>query len=307
MAFDRIITRVELNKGAIITHETAFDPRPGTWFSKFTHDKIKDEGTKNALACMFACEEAYSFFYETISQIFIGLDIKIEELRVMMRNTPLSIVTKTAFGTFSNKDWGNTLLRVECNIDKRAWVIDLSSPQYGMNTVYEWKDFRARYLYILRAAYAFGTYEKLWQALRTNGFRHLESQISSDAKTHMNKAIESFTGTEGIELATMLNSSESAFCIKQERLLKLVKREFQRFVKAADYTDLLCEQDNSYSMHTDEDGNEFMEANVPNTPWERLAELQYESALQADPVAAKGFTEFAYPDVVEAIRSINLS
>ncbi|ORX95498.1 hypothetical protein BCR34DRAFT_525451 [Clohesyomyces aquaticus] len=208
------------------------------WFVDFPHHLAKTAEIRDAATCYLVCQDALALFHDIIAQMLTGLNLKIEEVELQVKNPrPIKIIFSGRAVPQYNTSYSHYILRLTSPTGK-MWAIDSTGAQYGIHKAFwNWLEYSQKNIQTMKDILPFGRNRLFQKAIsKFNGVGGLVYAISWDAMIPAEAAIKSWEKESGHTLSKLIASSDPEFTTQKEILVDAVRQAVKNFVDTADYT-----------------------------------------------------------------------
>ena len=129
------------------------------------------------------------------------------------------------------------VVRVTSTESGKAWYIDISGGQYGINRSF-WtaEEYLATYVKAIKSVRPFGSNRKrISKGAEWPGIPGLIMQKTMEAYTHVNEAIAAWVKTDGMSLAVIVRLRLDDFETLKQSLLAALDRPVRAYVRESDF------------------------------------------------------------------------
>ncbi|KAF2177628.1 hypothetical protein K469DRAFT_507433, partial [Zopfia rhizophila CBS 207.26] len=239
--FDNCIRKVEDKGTVLVLHDhSKGTTRSGGFFQKVPNHLFKNEVDRKAALTVMNCNEPWAYLRDIFTQLTEGLDIKIEELDVKLKNIPKKTMVKYGNGHIDENNYAHSILRITSVKSGNMMVVDVTGPQYGMSqSFWKWHQYKEKHVEHVVIVCPFGNhYNYLKACAAIEGNPGLLYTIGWCAAKQVNEAVKKWSKASNLTLARLLRLDDKTFDNEQTNLVRNVAHTVGQYVRKSNFKGL---------------------------------------------------------------------
>jgi hypothetical protein len=228
----------------VLTIHFCRSSKTSTAFQEFPKHLDTHDHTRQAVLCIWGCDEALTAMHDTLIGLVEGnlhldstrcqsadpscrgMGIKLENVTVILGRIPRRILFRFPSGkTDDNSRYLHDIIRVTATKSKKQWFIDPSGAQYGIHQTFgSWESYENQFRTTIKVVQPiYGSKARLKAYALIPGPSSLSHVVLDRVMEHLDETVKKWKADRAMSLADLINMEHEEYHQASLELLQIMK------------------------------------------------------------------------------------